>query len=395
MVYIVLPPELSSRAIQTLIQYMYSGEATVSIDILSEVLQGGEMLKIRGLWHNNRPDEPSACPTPHFMAAVSSQPVDCTTTNNNASRTSLSSTASSMASVVQSNGQLYDRRPPMDRLPVLKERPMNLMSPPHPPPMHKSIPPPPVHHHSPHSSGVLHIAANATVSNSSHSTQSHHPSNGHIIVKKEMAIDPGDGVPLANHFGHSNAQSHPIRTAASKKVHMSTEKRSKSLHENGRDTAALLMNDQQMISQRRASSPARYSTISRSFDEEHRPPRELETIDEHNHIGVECLATNGNLRRSSDEHLRPVTHRRLETPPKEPMPPSNRYGTVNKHIDGQVPEPMNFLTIKQEPTEWPDYDVELDKTHIEVVVKPELVYGDRGTDDEGKAHNIHVLYDTV
>ncbi|KAH8371187.1 hypothetical protein KR093_006413 [Drosophila rubida] len=47
--YIVLPPDLSHRAIQILVQYMYSGEATVSNDILNEVLRGGEMLKIRGL----------------------------------------------------------------------------------------------------------------------------------------------------------------------------------------------------------------------------------------------------------------------------------------------------------------------------------------------------------
>ncbi|XP_017074161.1 uncharacterized protein LOC108109876 isoform X2 [Drosophila eugracilis] len=47
--YVVLPPELSHRAIQILVQYMYSGEATVSNDILNEVLRGGEILKIRGL----------------------------------------------------------------------------------------------------------------------------------------------------------------------------------------------------------------------------------------------------------------------------------------------------------------------------------------------------------
>ncbi|XP_012157132.1 uncharacterized protein LOC101454506 isoform X2 [Ceratitis capitata] len=47
--YVVLPPELSHRAIQILVQYMYSGEATVANDILNEVLRGGEILKIRGL----------------------------------------------------------------------------------------------------------------------------------------------------------------------------------------------------------------------------------------------------------------------------------------------------------------------------------------------------------
>ncbi len=49
MIYIFLPSELSRRAMNTLIQYMYTGEATVANDILNEVLKGGEMLKIRGL----------------------------------------------------------------------------------------------------------------------------------------------------------------------------------------------------------------------------------------------------------------------------------------------------------------------------------------------------------
>lgn len=53
MTYIVLPPELTKRAIQTLIQYMYTGESTVSVDILNEVLRGGDILKIRGLWRNH------------------------------------------------------------------------------------------------------------------------------------------------------------------------------------------------------------------------------------------------------------------------------------------------------------------------------------------------------
>ncbi|XP_050076175.1 zinc finger and BTB domain-containing protein 24 [Anopheles maculipalpis] len=50
--YIVLPPELTYRSMQILIQYMYTGESTVSTDILNEVLRGGEILKIRGLWRN-------------------------------------------------------------------------------------------------------------------------------------------------------------------------------------------------------------------------------------------------------------------------------------------------------------------------------------------------------
>lgn len=54
-IHIVLPPDLSHRAIQILVQYMYMGEATVANDILNEVLKGGEILKIRGLCRTNTP----------------------------------------------------------------------------------------------------------------------------------------------------------------------------------------------------------------------------------------------------------------------------------------------------------------------------------------------------
>uniref|UniRef100_A0A182Q8C0 BTB domain-containing protein n=1 Tax=Anopheles farauti TaxID=69004 RepID=A0A182Q8C0_9DIPT len=59
--YIVLPPELTYRSMQILIQYMYTGESTVSTDILNEVLRGGEILRIRGLWRNE--SGPKSTPT--------------------------------------------------------------------------------------------------------------------------------------------------------------------------------------------------------------------------------------------------------------------------------------------------------------------------------------------
>ncbi|CAH0550614.1 unnamed protein product [Brassicogethes aeneus] len=51
---IVLPPEISFKTLKILIKYMYSGEATVTKDILDSVLKGGEILKVKGLY---RPKE--------------------------------------------------------------------------------------------------------------------------------------------------------------------------------------------------------------------------------------------------------------------------------------------------------------------------------------------------
>lgn len=47
---IVLPSEISHKTLKILIQYMYSGESTVSKNILQQVLRGGDILKVKGLW---------------------------------------------------------------------------------------------------------------------------------------------------------------------------------------------------------------------------------------------------------------------------------------------------------------------------------------------------------
>ncbi|XP_044746139.1 zinc finger and BTB domain-containing protein 24 [Coccinella septempunctata] len=56
---VVLPPEISYQTLKILVQYMYSGESTVSKDILQQVLRGGDILKVKGLW---RPKEEQEAP---------------------------------------------------------------------------------------------------------------------------------------------------------------------------------------------------------------------------------------------------------------------------------------------------------------------------------------------
>ncbi|XP_013134474.1 PREDICTED: zinc finger and BTB domain-containing protein 17-like isoform X2 [Papilio polytes] len=50
MLYVVLPSEISTKALKILVEYMYKGETTVSNEVLDTVLKAGEVLKIRGLW---------------------------------------------------------------------------------------------------------------------------------------------------------------------------------------------------------------------------------------------------------------------------------------------------------------------------------------------------------
>ncbi|XP_060801141.1 zinc finger and BTB domain-containing protein 42 isoform X2 [Amyelois transitella] len=71
MLYVVLPSEISTKALKILVEYMYKGETTVSNEVLDTVLKAGEVLKIRGLWRQT--DE----------AGGDSTPAEKTTTNLN------------------------------------------------------------------------------------------------------------------------------------------------------------------------------------------------------------------------------------------------------------------------------------------------------------------------
>lgn len=79
-ILLVLPAEISHKTMKILIQYMYSGEATVSNDILENVLRGGDILRIKGLY---RPKEQTA--EQQNGVKVSSKP---STSSSSASSTS-------------------------------------------------------------------------------------------------------------------------------------------------------------------------------------------------------------------------------------------------------------------------------------------------------------------
>ena len=49
----VLPTEIGYRTLKILIQYMYSGETTVTNEQLEGVLKAGDILRVRGLWRSN------------------------------------------------------------------------------------------------------------------------------------------------------------------------------------------------------------------------------------------------------------------------------------------------------------------------------------------------------
>ncbi|XP_014210117.1 protein tramtrack, beta isoform [Copidosoma floridanum] len=52
-IIVVLPTEIGYRTLKILIQYMYSGETTVTNDQLEGVLKAGDILRVRGLWRSS------------------------------------------------------------------------------------------------------------------------------------------------------------------------------------------------------------------------------------------------------------------------------------------------------------------------------------------------------
>lgn len=52
-----------------------------------------------------------------------------------------------------------------------------------------------------------------------------------------------------------------------------------------------------------------------------------------------------------------------------------------------MPESLKMMSIKQEPVEWSDFEHDntsnVNKSSIEIAVKPELIYSKGDTDEEG------------
>lgn len=171
LIYVVLPAELSRKSLQILIQYMYSGEATVSNDILNEVLRGGELLRIRGLWRSNHHGSDPQGPSQRPVEAAGATRV-----------------IKQDVSVIDKHLSEIGVKPPTNG--ALKESPVLVMHP------HVATPTP------------------------------YTPPIQNLAVKKDVAIDPGEGRPIpSSHYGLVSLQI----AAAVKKAQQHSEKRTKSL----------------------------------------------------------------------------------------------------------------------------------------------------------------------
>ena len=322
MIYIILPPELSKRAIQILIQYMYSGEATVSNDILNEVLRGGELLKIRGLWRNNQTSEPNASSTPQYQQHQSSSGVSSTSSKNVAEYNNFNKENS-----VNVEKSIFEHR--SERLSVssnntavIKESPVIVMS-----PRHVHIPNIPITHN---------------VQSSTHTS----------ILKKDIPAETTSNENTGQQ-GFVPCSNSPLKMPVAAKKN-SSEKR-----QNG-------------VESRRNKEDFNPIPTETNVQSPHEPETQQHSTADNRRINEPVQ------QERSGHHIEPG-ETSSSLPPKIIIDKKS-LTSKNDHI----PEALSFLTIKQEPIEWTEYEQEncLEKPHIEVTVKPEMTYEEDGDSDE-------------
>ncbi|XP_055702585.1 modifier of mdg4 isoform X2 [Phlebotomus papatasi] len=279
LIYVVLPAELSRKSLQILIQYMYSGEATVSNDILNEVLRGGELLRIRGLWRSNHHGSDPQGPSQRPVEAAGATRV-----------------IKQDVSVIDKHLSEMGVKPPSNG--ALKESPVLVMHP------HVATPTP------------------------------YTPPIQNLAVKKDVAIDPGEGRPIpSSHYGLVSLQI----AAAVKKAQQHSEKRTKSLSgtgENGPSTVG-------------QSLPGKSSESSTS----------------------RCVLTSDLRTEASRSSVE--SRRIVEVAPRQDLP------------EGSHEHDLSFLGIKQEPVEWTEFEQQngIERQHMEITVKPEMIYQEEAPDE--------------
>lgn len=428
MVYIVLPPELSKRSIQILIQYMYSGEATVSNDILNEVLHGGELLKIRGLWRNKTPSNES---------------------NSSSANTQYMPSADAKSTKIDNDGCLYGDKPlsyeqhPVhernaNNLSIIKESPVIVTSPTthlSAAVTHKSLSsvqhqhmhsqsnidaqPPPLMHHLHHTSSLSKPSSHTDIISShlhpppppppppslsaqsqtiqlvpSHSTHElQHSSN--IIVKKELAINANDELAIssnipASHYGLVSLQ---IAAAAVKKAQHSDKRMPKAINENGnaqyQQQISRRYSDDNYLYARDANDVPSGSHVNQPHHHHH--PRPGRDVDHTNRHADKSRALN------QLKQQRPMTQHSIETMVESNV--SVRKTTLNEQspVHNPTSETIRMLSIKQEPVEWSEFDHDnnlMEQANNEVNVKPELVYSKDGSDADGTFRQCESKFET-
>lgn len=400
---------------------MYSGEATVSNDILNEVLRGGEVLKIRGLWRNHQTADANASSTPQFHQ---------TTTATNATSPHPSSVAV----------KLTDRETSF-RHPSPPPQPPPL--PHHQPSIKENI----MHHHSLSSaaqqpslqlnSQVLtaeiqhhdhHRIVPETMSKESpvivmipRHTLSHRPSSPSVppptIFKKEICEPPAPlpTTPNASPSHYNTSMKKILVPSMDQQRHHTTNNikstagatlrcAAASSLENGNERLRRYSDDQHLRAVDDYDPADRFGPQSSHHQHQqqqhhHRFNENLPRLSGNRHVRLNSCTGDG------DHELDnlPAGVAAVDLPPRPERSSvagarfaprhtmEKKPSVTTQQAPVKIPEALSFLTIKEEPLEWSEYESDsavtdmADKPHIEVTVKPEVIYPaeENITEEEG------------
>lgn len=377
MLYIVLPQELSRRAMITLIQYMYTGEATVANDILNEVLKGGEILKIRGLCkvHNGSNEAFNSKPTsdpqvtnpamhscyqPYKLiengssATASPLKSNKSTPRNSVDKKSISIPEARSSSAMSHHHHILTQQ----------ESPVVVMT--------SSQPNPPQNY-----AQQIQQSQQSVMGNNQQQLQQ----STTIIVKKDMAIDPGidnnnpGNIPV-EHYGLISLKIAAAVKKAQQQSITSLQKSPSSCSSgpSSSDNRREFYQIDDNLRYEAISSPPSFKVYTNSASVEQLQQDDLMRYTEKKKRIAQ------NQKPSSSAGIRENSKGKKFVEIKD----NQHLQTLLQQNAGrenhqQIPEALSFLTIKEEPLEWTDFDTngiaaqDVDNRTEIVTVKPETL----------------------
>lgn len=356
MLYIVLPPELSRKAMATLIQYMYTGEgkfnrifrllklnvnisATVANEILNEVLKGGEVLKIRGLCKvntgnseifNSKPivDQPAIPSYQSYKliengssATTSPLKSNKSTPRNSIDKKTVHSEARS-TSAISHHHVLTQQEPPVVVLTSQTNTP--------------------------------HSYAQQQSMNSNNQQQL--PQSTTIIVKKDMAIDPGESNIPVEHYGLISLKIAAAVKKAQQQCVVPSMKRSPSITSgpSSSDQRRDFYQIEDNLKYDDMTSPTSFKVYTSASDESLQQQQLQDDILEYTEKKKRMVE---NQKPSSSSIVRESTkgNRFMHSENGQHFT-SSVHHTADREKLPQFPEALSFLTIKEEPFDWTEIE---------------------------------------
>lgn len=358
--------------------------ATVSNDILNEVLKGGEILKIRGLCKINSGASKYSSP----IEAVHQQPQQIhSTTSTNGNNTNsypqsyklIESGSSVNASPIKSNKSTP--RNSIDKSSTIHPDTRNSSTVSH-------------YHHvlSQNESPVVVMTSQSSQSAQPialNGTNSQHQSGNLIIVKKDMAIDPGDttgNIPV-EHYGLISLKiAAAVKKAQQQNLTTSVKKSpSTSSGDHQRRTDFYQIDD--ALRYDTISSPTAFKVYTSENIQQIHQSQLIEDAQRYTEKKKRIVAQNQKPSSSSDCIRDNDKGQSFHLA-------SSVVGSHEKHP--HFPEALSFLTIKEEPIEWTEFDNNglvgqaAENRGEGVTIKPEnLEEVERGISSEGSENKVY------